>query len=303
MFIPLNKNPYTPNTQGGNPAQANQTVGKGFFSAPVRTYSGDLVRAVSPTFQDVWSQPRLFYNSLVPQEKQFLIDAIRFETSNVKSQVIRANVVAQLNKVDNDLAKRVARVIGVPEPTPDPTYYHNNQTVNVGSFGQPLRKVDGFKVGVLATVANPAAISQAAALRDSFASSQVDVVVVAERYADGVDLTYTAADAISFDAIVVAHGAERLFVPTSITSPPMNSSQATWYPAGRPLQILLDGFRFGRTVGAWGSGSAALAAAQISSSRPGVYVASKADSNWVNGVLEGLRTWKFLDRFAVELGN
>ncbi|BDD63870.1 hypothetical protein MAP00_008727 [Monascus purpureus] len=302
MFIPLNKNPYTPNTQNsGWPAQANQTVGNGFFSAPTRYYSGNLVRAVSPTFADVWSQPRLFYNSLVPQEQQFLIDAIRFENSKVQSPVVRSNVVMQLNKVDNDLARRVARVIGIPEPTPDPTYYHNNKTVNMGTFGQPLLRLDGLKVGVLASVSNPDSIKMAASeLRKNLSMSNVDVVVVAERLADGVDQTYSASDATNFDAVVVANGAEGLFASTR-SSPVWKQTGGTLYPAGRPLQILVDAFRFGKAVGAWGSGSAAFNTAGIPTSNPGVYVTGGVDGTWVGMLENGLRTFKFLDRFPVEV--
>ncbi|KAJ4304333.1 hypothetical protein N0V88_001946 [Collariella sp. IMI 366227] len=57
-----------------------------------------LVRALSPTFDDHWSQPRLFYNSLTPVEQQFLINAIRFETSHVKSATVKQNVLTQLNR-------------------------------------------------------------------------------------------------------------------------------------------------------------------------------------------------------------
>lgn len=131
MYIPLNKAAYTPNTlNNGSPKQANQTVGKGFFTTPGRTASGRLVRAVSSTFADVWSQPRLFYNSLVPAEQQFLINAIRFETAHITSDVVKNNVIIQLNRVSNNLAKRVARAIGVAEPEPDPTFYHNNKTAD-----------------------------------------------------------------------------------------------------------------------------------------------------------------------------
>lgn len=301
MYIPLNKAAYSPNTlNNGSPKQANQTVGKGFFTTPGRTASGKLVRSVSSTFADVWTQPRLFYNSLVPAEQQFLINAIRFETAHVKSSVVKNNVIIQLNRVSNNLAKRVARAIGVEEPEPDPTFYHNNKTANVAVFGQPLARLDGLQVGVLASVDKADSIKQAASLKDSFAKDNVDVMVVAERLADGVDLTYSAADAINFDAILVANGADDLFTRNSFTAKPSNSSSATLFPAGRPLQILVDGFRFGKPVGAFGSGSKALDAAEISTKRPGVYVADSTSDDFVKGVKDGLRTFKFLDRFAID---
>ncbi|KAJ9197124.1 hypothetical protein DTO164E3_2141 [Paecilomyces variotii] len=300
-FIPLNPAPYSPNTvNNGYPLQANQTAGRGFFTAPDRTASGRLVRTVSDTFADVWSQPRLFFNSLVPAEQQFLINAIRFETSNVKSDVVKKNVIIQLNRVSHDLAKRVAEAIGVEVPQPDPTYYHNNKTANVGSFGTPLKRIDNFKVGLLATVNKPDSISQTSSLKDGLASDGVDLIVVAERFTDGVDQTYSASDATNFDAIIVANGAEGLFSPKSFTGATTNYSTSTLYPAGRPLEILVDGFRFGKPIGALGSGSAALKSAAIDTSRAGVYVANSSSTDFVNNVKDGLRTFKFLDRFALD---
>ncbi|KAJ5162756.1 uncharacterized protein N7500_004586 [Penicillium coprophilum] len=302
MFIPLNPNAYSPNTENkGSPKQANQTVGKGFFTAPDRTASGKLQRTVSSTFEDVWSQPRLFWNSLVAAEKQFVVDAMRFETSNVKSSVVRKNVIIQLNRISNDLATRVAKAIGVDAPKPDDSFYHDNTTAHIGAFGQKLAKLDGLKVGLLASVDNPDSIAQGAELQSALSSAGVDVVVVAERMADDVDQTYSASDAVQFDAVVVADGAEGLFGSKSFTNPPNKASGASsLYPAGRPLDILLDAFRFGKTIGALGKGSEALKSGLISEDRDGVYTASSAGDAFAKDVKEGLRTFKFLDRFAID---
>ena len=302
MFIPLNPNAYSPNTQNkGSPKQANQTVGKGFFTAPERTANGKLQRTLSTTFEDNWSQPRLFWNSLVDAEKQFIVDAMRFETSNVKSSVVRNNVIIQLNRISNDLATRVAKAIGVEAPKPDDSFYHDNTTAHIGAFGQKLAKLDGLKVGLLASVDKPASIAQGAKLQSALSSAGVDVVVVAERMANDVDQTYSASDAVQFDAVVVADGAEGLFGAKSFTSQPTKGSGAsTLYPAGRPLDILLDAFRFGKTVGALGKGSDALQSGQISSDREGVYTGTDAGDAFAKDIKEGLSTFKFLDRFAVD---
>ncbi|CAI7609262.1 unnamed protein product [Penicillium glandicola] len=302
MFIPLNPNAYSPNTQNsGSPKQANQTVGRGFFTAPDRTASGKLQRTVSSTFEDVWSQPRLFWNSLVAAEKQFVVDAMRFETSNLKSTVVQNNVIIQLNRISNDLATRVAKAIGIDVPAPDDTFYHDNTTANIGAFGQKLAKLEGLKVGVLASVDNQTSIAQGATLQSALSSVGVDVVVVAERAADGVNQTYSASDAVQFDAVVIADGAEGLFGSKSLTSLPTKASGASsLYPAGRPLDILVDAFRFGKPVGALGQGSDALLSGFISSDREGVYTASEAGDDFAEDIKEGLRTFKFLDRFAID---
>ncbi|KAJ5514950.1 hypothetical protein N7463_004502 [Penicillium fimorum] len=302
MFIPLNPNAYSPNTENkGSPKQANQTVGKGFFTAPDRKASGKLQRTVSSTFEDAWSQPRLFWNSLVAAEKQFIVDAMRFETSNVKSNVVRNNVIIQLNRISNELATRVAKAIGVDAPKPDDSFYHGNTTAHIGAFGQKLAKLDGLKVGLLASVDTPTSIAQGAKLQSALSSAGVDVVVVAERLADDVDQTYSASDAVQFDAIVIADGAEGLFGAKSFTTVPSKASGASsLYPAGRPLDILIDAFRFGKTVGALGKGSAALKSGLISEDREGVYTTGSVGDAFAKDIKEGLQTFKFLDRFAID---
>lgn len=296
MFIPLNPNAYNPNTlNSASPKQANQSVGNGFFTAPDRKAGGNLVRARSSTFEDVWSQPRLFFNSLVPAEQQFVVNAMRFENSNVKSDVVRNNVIIQLNRISNDLARRVASAIGVDAPEPDQTYYHDNTTADVGAFGHRLQRLAGLKVGVLASVNAEASFSAATAMSSELSSNGIDVVVVGERMAQGVNQTYSASDAIQFDAVVVAPGTENLFGAKSATK-----STPTFYPAGRPLEILVDAFRFGKPVAALGSGSTALDNAGINQEDNGVYVAESVTQNFANHVKEGLTVFKFLERFALD---
>ncbi|KAK2760020.1 hypothetical protein FQN54_002756 [Arachnomyces sp. PD_36] len=301
MYIPLNPAAYSPNTlNAGSPKQANQTAGKGFFTTPGRTTSGKLTRALSPTFEDAWSQPRLFYNSLTPTEKQFVINAIRFETSNLKSSVVKQNVIIQLNRVSNDVAKRVAEAIGIEAPEPDPTYYHDNTTAGVGVFGTPLLKVAGLKVGYLTSTSEVSGQTEVIdQLKSNLGDSGVDLVVVAESLSDElIGMTYSAADAIAFDAIVVAPGTESLFQKPSSNS---TTPSSTLYPEGRPLKILTDGYRYGKPVAALAGGASALRAASISESSEGVYVSAQDQGGELaSALVEGLKTFRFLDRFAID---
>jgi catalase len=199
MFIPLNTAAYSPNTlNSGSPKQANQTTGKGFFTAPNRTGLGKLMRAVSPTFADVWSQPRLFYNSLLPAEQQMVVNAMRFEASQLKSSIVKENVLIQLNRVSHDVAVRVAAVLGMEAPQADPTYYHDNTTTGVSVAKNPLLKIDGLKVGYLTSNSVASSISGAASLKSALSNLKVDLVVVAESISDGVSQTYSATDASNF---------------------------------------------------------------------------------------------------------
>jgi catalase len=294
-FIHLNTAAYSPNTlNGGSPKQADQKTGNGFFTAPTRSVNGKLVRAVSSTFADAWSQTRLFYNSLVPVEQQFLINAIRFEVSHLQSSIVKSNVIIQLNRVSNDLAKRVAEVVGIAAPKPDPKFYHENKTDFVSIFGKKLPIIATLNVGVLASTKSKGSLDQAKALAQAFAKSKVNVVVVGEILQQGISTTYSSADATGFDGIIVAAGAEPLFT---------NGTSSTFFPANRPLQILTDGYRWGKPVGALGSAEGVLKLAGVSTT-PGVFKGGNLRAgdvgDFVKKFEEGLKTFKFIDRFPID---
>jgi catalase len=293
-FISLNTAAYTPNTlNNGFPQQANQTTNKGFFTAPNRVVSGSLNRALSASFNDVWSQPRLFYNSLIPAEQQFLINAIRFETSHIKSSIVKQNVLIQLNRVDHDLASRVAQVLSLPAPVADPTYYNNNKSAFISIFNYSLPSISTLTVGILASTLSPSSLSQAAALKAAFSKAGVVPTIIGELLATGIDLTYSEADASGFDGIVVCSGAEVLFAKNATSS---------LFPLSRPSQILIDGFRWGKPVGSLGSASAAFNITGINTSnQPGVFAEKGSNVNdLVNLFKGGLKTFKFVDRFPLD---
>ncbi|QSZ29020.1 hypothetical protein DSL72_003530 [Monilinia vaccinii-corymbosi] len=289
-YIPLNTAAYSPNTVPGTPKQADQKVGRGFFTAPGRTVSGNLVRRVSSTFADVWSQPRLFYNSLIPVEQQFLINAIRFEMSQLTSSVVKSNVLIQLNRVSHDLATRVASVLNLSVPAADDTYYNDNKTSFITIFGEKLPTIATLNVGVLVTVKDSTSLAQAASLAQAFSTSGVNVKVIGEVLTTGVDATYSTSDATLFDGIIVADGAQTLFV---------NGTVSTYFPTNRPRQILSDAFNWGKPIGALGGAKTALAVAHIYGG-PGVYSNTVDVNAFVTQFEAGLKTFRFVNRFALD---
>ncbi|PVH99043.1 catalase-domain-containing protein [Periconia macrospinosa] len=308
MYIPLNTAAYSPNTLNKNsPRQANQTTGRGFFTAPNRSGSGKLVRAVSSTFADVWSQPRLFFNSLLPVEQQFIINAMRFETAQLKSDVVKNNVLIQLNRVSHDIAARVATALGLTAPEADPTYYHDNKTIGVSAAKDPLLKLDGLKVGYLTSRTVSGSNSSAESVKSALAQSKVKLVVVAESLGNGIDQTYSTTDASQFDAIIVADGTSTLFsTSTDLSNANSTAGQnktspsfTTLYPAGRPLQIVQDSYRWGKPIAAIGLGTQAFEAAGIVAGTPGVYTSGEANA-LSNDLKDGLKQFKFLNRYPLD---
>lgn len=311
MYIPLNTAAYSPNTlNAGSPKQANKTQGRGFFTAPNRSTAGRLVRSVSSTFADVWSQPRLFFNSLLPVEQQLLINAMRFETSQLTSDVVKKNVLIQLNRVSHDVAVRVAEALDMTAPAADDTYYHDNTTTGVSVSRDKLLKIDGLKVGYLTSTSSSG--ETASALKSALNDINVKFATVGERLGKGIDQTYSASFAGQFDAIIVDGQAEALFMPagslanSNTTAPTyrknVTKASTTLYPAGRPLQILQDGYQWGKAVAVIGSSQAAFDAAGLEAGTPGVYhlQATNDTKSVVNQIAEGLHTFRFLDRYPLD---
>ena len=307
MYIPLNTAAYSPNTMNsGSPKQATQKDGRGFFTAPNRSTGGRLVRSVSSTFADAWSQPRLFFNSLLPAEQQMVINAMRFETSQLKSEVVKNNVLIQLNRVSHDVAVRVAEAIGMTAPAADDKYYHNNKTIGVSVAEKPLLKLDGLKVGFLTS--NSASSDTAASLKAALKDVKVGFSVVAEHLGEGIDQTYSATSAVQFDAILVDGSAAGLFMaPGSLANSNATASnmtsgwRSTLFPAGRPLSIVQDGYKWGKPVGVVGAGNQVLSAAGVQANTPGVYAfGTNGTASIVEKLSEGLKTFKFLDRYPLD---
>lgn len=232
----------------------------------------------------------MFYNSLIPAEQQFVVNAMRFETAHLQSDIVKSNVLIQLNRVSNDLAKRVAKALGMTAPAPDPTFYNNNSTKFVTIFNNSLPTIASLNVAILASVDKPDSVTQAAALAKAFAPAGVTVTVVGERLSNGTNVTYSAADASVFDGIIVATGAEGLFA---------GNSSSTLFPAKRPTQILADGYRWGKPVGALGSSTSALKAAGVNT-LPGVYQQASDIEKFVADFEDGLKVFKFVDRFPLD---
>ncbi|KAI9662946.1 MAG: hypothetical protein M1821_007993 [Bathelium mastoideum] len=305
QMIPLNNAAYSNNSlNNGSPKLANQTQGEGFFTAPSRRIvNAQYVRDVSPTFLDHWSQPRLFYNSLQTAEKQQLINAARFELSNVQSRNVQQNVINQFNLVDHDLATRVASAIGLQAPAPDPRYYHNNVTAGVGAYRVPLPSIATLNVGILATIASNVSMSQAQSLATFFSSKGANAFVVAETLASGVDKSYTNSDGTAFDGVIATDGTGDLFSTTK--------SSPLW-PLGRPTQIMRDAFSYGKPIGVIGTGLEGLAQADIATSSGealGVYVlpnsvktgaSTSSMRNFTTSFEQGLKQFKFLERFPLD---
>lgn len=106
---------YEPNSLGGGcPFQAKMKDG-GYVSHTERI-DGHKIRARSKSFNDYFSQAKLFYNSQTPPEKEQITKALQFELGKLEHQEIQKRYVGLLTQVDMDLARNVAKKLGFEAP-------------------------------------------------------------------------------------------------------------------------------------------------------------------------------------------
>lgn len=109
------KTNYSPNSvRRGCPMTASHDAGG--FVHYMEKLEGHKVRERSDSFKDYFTQAKMFYKSMSGPEKGHILDAFQFELGKVEDKTIRQRMVYMIANVDEELAKQVARGIGVSGP-------------------------------------------------------------------------------------------------------------------------------------------------------------------------------------------
>lgn len=107
---------YHENSLANNTPHTTPPEEGGYESYPKKV-DGHVIRARSDSFKDYFTQPRIFWNSITPIEKQHTIEALNYQLGKVKSESVRQQNVNLLVNVDKELAQIVADNIGVDRPS------------------------------------------------------------------------------------------------------------------------------------------------------------------------------------------
>ncbi|WEO93109.1 catalase [Streptomyces sp. FXJ1.172] len=237
---------YFPNSLGGGcpaPAGMDSTA----YTHYAERIDGAKVRRRSASFQDHYSQPSLFWNSMAGWEKQHIVQAFRFELGKVGPQNVRARTIGQLSQVDAELASQVARGIGVPEP--------QDGTGAASKQSSPALSIEALSTeGSIRTrrIAVPAADGvddrQVASIRESLGHEGAIVEVLAATdgtvlAADGepcpVDRALPTVASVLYDAVVLPGHA--------MDTSPLTGDQDV-------MRFVRDAYRHGKPVAALGNG-------------------------------------------------
>jgi catalase len=166
---------YEPNTLGGGcPFQAMM---KNFgFTSFLERIDAKKIRNRSKSFMDHFSQATLFFNSQSEEEKNHIINALRFELSKVQVPEIRERMVGLLTQVDRTLANKVAVALGIAAKAPEVPMNHS-----IPADGNPK---DYQPVKVKPVIERSDALSMKHTVKDSIATRCIAFLA-----ANGVDET------------------------------------------------------------------------------------------------------------------
>ncbi|MFK0221121.1 catalase [Streptomyces vinaceus] len=293
--------PYRPNSlDAGCPFLAGSESDGALVEAPVRVPEAAKVREAPASFSDHFTQPRLFWLSMTPPEREHIIAAYTFELNKCYEQAVKERTLKVLANIDPGLCEQVAAGLGLPAPEATVPLVAADPSPSLSQLGGTW-PTDGRVVGIVADSA--ADLEGVRTARQAvFDAGMVPLVIApaggtldAAGDPIAVQRTFATARSVEFDAVLFAgtpapgddaYGARDA-----------KAGAATEGPDPRVLLLLTEAYRHGKAVGGWNDAPALFAAAGIAPQGPGLVVADDAGTavEAATAALAGHRSW---DRFA-----
>ncbi len=256
--------PYKPNSlDGGNPFDAPADDDHTFVEVPTRVAESTKVRQTPQTFDDHFSQARLFWLSLSPIEQSHLADAFTFELGKCYEETIRKRQLEVLASVDSELAAMVAQGLGLEVPTPE--VQPATDVAGSPALSQLGRQwpIEGRKVGIVTGTATPA--QQAVKAHELIAEAGMVPILIAPAGGSitsggtsvAVERTYMTMSSVELDALIFA---EEVELTVEID------------------RLVSEAWRHLKFIGAYSDSSTWMEKYGIAASDPGVYCEDDLDS-------------------------
>ncbi|WP_127107682.1 catalase [Pararhodobacter zhoushanensis] len=216
MHGPKGRANYEPNSWAQGGPRADPDAG---FRSLAEPMEGDKRRVRAEDFADHYSQARQFYRSQTAVEQEHIVSALTFELSKVETPEIRERVVSHLPNIDTDLAKAVAKGLGLAKmpkaqkpakepidlPVSDKLSIHKNQRATF----------KGRKLGLLVSDGADAALVEALTKAVKAAGGLVEVVapvIAGVALSDGTKLAaqqkVDGGPSVLYDAVAVVVSAK-----------------------------------------------------------------------------------------------
>jgi catalase len=249
--------PYRPNSlDGGNPSTTEEQA---FADLPVTVSEAPKVRGQAASFDDHFSQARLFWKSMTPVEQEHIIAAYSFELGKCWDQAIRERQLRCLANIDPVLCEKVADQLGLPAPAPTVELAEPEPSPALSMVGGAWPP-DGRMIGIL--VGPDSSVKQLGKLRTAIAEAGMVPLVIAPTggpLADGTPAqrSFVTARAIEYDALLVGDGTAAYAVDPHV------------------VLLVQEAFRHGKAIGVWGDGTQSLTAAGVDPDGPGIVSAEE----------------------------
>ena len=291
--------PYKPNSlDGGCPFFAGADE-HAFIDFPTPVAAAAKVREAAASFDDHFSQARLFWLSMSPIEREHIIASYSFELYKCYEQAIKERALLALANIDPYLCAQVAQSLDLPVPEPSEPLADPRPSPALSQTGRTW-PTTGRTIGI---VADPHGdLAALAAVRDAVLAADMVPLVIAptggKLTAEGADpvivqRTLATARSIEFDAILLAGApAPGLDAGGGRDAKAANAITAPVDP--RITLMLAEAWRHAKAIGAWGDGEQALRAAGIAADAPGIVVADDGEAvlNEITGLLATHRVWQ-----------
>ena len=259
MAVHQGVTPYLPNTlDEDRPLRAVAAEG-GYVTVPTPV-NGEKLGGCPASFDDHFSQARMFWLSLSSLEQDHVAEAYTFELGICYRQAVKERMLTNLARIDSSLCERVATGLGLAAP---------HGEVDADVVPSPLLfqlvtgpgPIPGRVVGVLA--GPDADLAGINALRTALLAEGAQLRVIAAhsgtlgtgKNAQIVERTLLTTRSVEYDAVLVAKGS------TGMQDP-------------RLSLLLPEAFRHCKVLGAWGDGEQVLTDAGIDTTAPGIVLAA-----------------------------
>ena len=260
--------PYRPNSlDGGNPFETPADE-RAFIDFPQPVAESVKERKRPQSFEDHFSQPRLFWLSLSEVEREHTAQAFTFELGKCWDENIRIRQVRNLAAIDPDLGRAVAQGLGIPEQEPAETPAKDVEPSAALSQVGKTWPTEGRQIGIVVG----SDVDVAALKNLIIAVEEADMVplVIAPtggEIGEGIvaHRTYLTARSIEFDAVLVASNA----APGDDAHHGLDAKAAAAGPEGldpRVALLLQEVWRQAKALGSWGSGNDVLSTLKLDDS-------------------------------------
>ena len=294
--------PYRPNSlDGGCPFLAGQDV-SAFIDVPQAVEAATKVREAPASYDDHFSQARLFYRSLSPVEQAHVAQAYTFELGKCYEQAIKERQLQQLANIDADLCAQVAAGLGLPAPEPTEPLTDETPSPALSQLGGTW-PIDGRVIGIVVPDGT-IDLNPVREVREAvFGAGLVPLVIASTGgvLTDDagepipVQRTFLTVRSIELDAILLAGAVP----PGPDADPGLDAKAGAPTAAGvdpRVTLLVSEAYRHAKALGGWGDAVATFQASGLPAAAAGVVVGDEA-TTVLTDVLTLLGAHRVWERF------